>query len=101
MGQTFCALAAAIAVIPLALTPAAGQTPAATAGRWSLPRTSDGQPDLQGIWTNATITPLERPRELAGKEFFTPDEAAEYAKQARERNNGDRRGSVRSDSWLQ
>ena len=26
------------------------------------PRTPDGQPDLQGVWTNATITPLERPR---------------------------------------
>ena len=32
-------------------------------------RTPDGQPDLQGIWTNATLTPLERPKELAGKEW--------------------------------
>src|SRR5262245_49658281 len=31
---------------------------------WKMPRTADGQPDLQGIWTNATITPLERPKEL-------------------------------------
>ena len=57
------------------------------------PRTVDGRPDLQGIWTNATVTPLERPLELAGKEFFTKEEAAAYEKQAVERNDADRRGS--------
>src|ERR1700689_2083092 len=36
---------------------------------WTAPRTPDGHPDLQGVWTNGTITPLERPAELAGKEF--------------------------------
>src|SRR6202171_5515665 len=45
---------------------------------WTPPRTPDGQPDLQGIWTNATLTPLERPAELAAKEFLTPEEAEEY-----------------------
>ena len=59
--------------VALALAPAliAGQTATEKAKPWTLPRTVDGQPDLQGIWTNATLTPLERPRELAGKEFFT------------------------------
>ena len=61
------------------------------AGQTKLPRTPDNQPDLQGIWNNGTITPLERPRELEGKPFFTPEEAAQYEKQVRERNNGDRR----------
>jgi hypothetical protein len=51
----------------------------------------DGHPDLQGIWTNGTITPLERPSEFADKPFFTAAEAAEYEKQVRGRNNGDRR----------
>ena len=32
-----------------------------------MPRTPDGHPDLQGIWSNATRTPLERPAEFAGK----------------------------------
>jgi hypothetical protein len=68
----------------------ASPKPGAKAGRIS-PRTLDSQRDLQGIWTNATLTPLERPSELAGKEFFTEAEAAEYEKQMRDRNNADRR----------
>jgi hypothetical protein len=46
------------------------------------PRTPDGQPDLQGTWTDATITPFERPDELAGKPVLTPAEAAEIEKKA-------------------
>jgi hypothetical protein len=45
-------------------------------------RTPDGQPDLEGYWSNVTITPLERPAELAGKEFFTEQELAEREKRA-------------------
>lgn len=43
------------------------------------PRTPDGQPDLQGYWTNSTYVPLERPNGVT-KEFYTPQEAAERAK---------------------
>jgi hypothetical protein len=69
------ASAAAIAVVSL--------TPESVAGQ--------AQPNLEGIWTNATITPLERPPEFAGKEFLTEKEAAEYETQVRERNNADLR----------
>src|SRR5438067_12535229 len=41
---------------------------------WTPPKTPDGQPDLQGVWTNPTMTPFERPREIAGKEFMTVKE---------------------------
>jgi hypothetical protein len=62
------------------------------------PRTPDGQPDLQGVWTNITITPLERPANLAGKEFFTAAEARQYEKDTVDRNNADRRdGGAQAD----
>jgi len=44
--------------------------------RWTPPRTSWGDPDLQGIWNNSTITELERPQELSGKQVLADDEAA-------------------------
>jgi hypothetical protein len=69
MSSRFPAIAGALAVL-IAL-PAAGQT-----------RTPDGHPDLQGVWTNATITPLERPKSLAEKATLTDAEAAEFEKNA-------------------
>ena len=69
-----------------------GAAALAIAAQATSPR-SFGERDLQGIWTNATVTPLERPAELAGKEFFTEAEAAAFEKRARERNDADRRDS--------
>jgi hypothetical protein len=73
---------AAVSILMAAL-PAAGQTAA--------PRTGWGAPDLQGVWNYATITPLERPVELAGKQVLTDKEAADFEKQTLERRNPDRR----------
>src|SRR5437867_4453747 len=73
--------------------PADAQSRAAAPKKWTAPRTPDGHPDLQGIWTNATITPFERPRDLAGKEYFTEQEAAEYEKKVVAANDRDRRGT--------
>jgi hypothetical protein len=42
-----------------------------------LPRTPDGHPDLQGIWNNATQTPLQRPVALGDKQFYTDEELAQ------------------------
>ena len=41
---------------------------------WVQSRTPDGQPDLQGFWSNSTYVPLERPNGVT-KEFYTPEEA--------------------------
>ena len=64
-------------VFVLGVTPfLAGQT-----RQWTPPRTADGQPDLQGFWTNSTYAPLERPKNVT-KEFYTKEEAAEMEKRA-------------------
>jgi len=56
-------------------------------------RTPDGQPDLQGIYTSATVVPLERPANLKGKEFYTEAEAAENAKKVLGISSWERLGS--------
>ncbi len=100
-----CALlaAAGVAILATATAPLDAQTRAAAkpaAKAWTQARTPDGQPDLQGIWTNATITPFERPAALAGKEFLTEQEAAQLEQQNAERRdaneNSPRPGDVGS-----
>ena len=92
--------AVSLAPVP-ALTEASGgggQTPTAAADTSTSPRTSWGAPDLQGIWDFRTLTPLERPRGLAGKEVLTDAEAAEFEQQVIHGHNADRRdGGARRD----
>ena len=68
MARRYLAAVAAVAVVALLVpSPAAGQA-----------STPWGDPDLQGVWDFRTLTPLERPDELAGKEVFTAEEAAQF-----------------------
>src|SRR5580698_11205804 len=73
-----------VAVLVGLAIPASAEPPA---------RTPDGQPDLQGIWTNATVVPLERPVNLKDKEFYTEAEAAANAKQVLGISSWERLGS--------
>jgi hypothetical protein len=84
--------AVGFALLVLASAPASGQAAsqaakplAKPANKWTPLRTPDGRPDWQGYWTNATFTPLERPAEFAGKEFFTEAEAAAFEAQRLQR----------------
>jgi hypothetical protein len=81
-------LAVVAIVVLLAPQPAASQalSPAArtatAAKSWTPARTPDGKPDLQGTWTDGTLTPLERPKGLGAKEFYTDQEFAKLAARA-------------------
>jgi hypothetical protein len=62
----------------LALTFLIAGPASAQSREWQPPRTPDGKPDLQGTFTFRTITPLQRPAALAGKDTLTPEEAAAF-----------------------
>jgi hypothetical protein len=76
MKAPIAAFAALTLMSLLIATPAAGQALATnkTAKAWAAPHTPDGVPDLQGTWTNNTVTPLERPKGLGSKELYTDEE---------------------------
>jgi hypothetical protein len=80
MTRTMLGVLAGILFTALA---AAAQTPAA---QYRAPRTPDGQPDLQGFWTNATYTPLERPEGVT-KAIYTPAEMEAAIKAAAQRES--------------
>jgi hypothetical protein len=67
---------------------------------WTPPRAADGHPSLEGYWTNASFTPLERPAELASKEFFTEAEAAAWQKQRIEKENSQAKDDIHYDNVI-
>jgi hypothetical protein len=73
-----------VALAVLVPVSAAGQTAA-----WKAPRTADGKPDIQGTFTFSTITPLQRPEALEGKETLTAEEAAAFEASENRRLNRD------------
>ena len=89
----FVALASLLTLSAAAQThsPAAKPAAASTGKNAAYRRTGDGLPDFTGIWTNVTITPLERPRDLAGKEFFTEQEVSAYETRTVQQRNRDQR----------
>jgi hypothetical protein len=56
---------------------------------WTAPRTPDGQPDLQGVWANNNVTPLERPKQLGDRQYLTDQELTTLKERAAELFAGD------------
>jgi len=91
-------LAAVIATAAVLAVPVSAQAPGAAntrpvAKKSAIPRAQDGHPDLQGVWTNATVTPVERPAQFANRMTISDTEATIY-----EKENGDIFFGVKGDT---
>jgi|SRR5579864_251747 len=78
-----CVAATGALAVASAFAQSAADSKPASKKAWSAPRLADGHPDLQGTWTNATLTPLERPAQFANQPFLTKEETAKAEAQAR------------------
>ena len=99
--------ACSVVAVAIALTVAlAGQTPAKQAKAYTVPRTPWGDPDLQGVWNDATSTPLQRPN--GTKDVLTDEEAADFQASlahelTRDRRDGGPEADVNrayNDHWM-
>ena len=84
MSLRYSSMLLALCAIITAMVVAAPATAQSTDGRWVMPRTANGHPDLQGNWSNATLTPMQRPRDQEGRVLALADAAQ------REQANADR-----------
>jgi hypothetical protein len=60
------------------------QTRGSAGAGWKVPRLPDGKPDLQGVWDYKTITPLDRPQDVANQKLLTDEQFALSEKRARD-----------------
>jgi hypothetical protein len=82
-----------IAGVMIFMSPASGQVPkkAAAPAKTTVPTTPWGDPDLQGVWNDATSTPLQRPGAVGAKDVLTDEEAEEFQQQLANDLTRDRR----------
>ncbi len=97
--QVLAGLLTVLAIV--AFVPAVG---AQTDASMEAPRTPWGAPDLQGVWDFRSLTPMERPEELAESETFSAEQAAEFAEETIRRRSRDNDTSDRvvpyNDFWF-
>jgi hypothetical protein len=77
-----------LAIVLAVTTTAVLAAQSRTAATWSVPRMPDGRPDLQGVWANNNMTPLERPAQFAGRATMTDAELADVKKRAKQLADG-------------
>ena len=83
---------------PASAKAATGKATSKAAARTAVPRTPWGEPDLSGVWNDATSTPLQRPSSVGGKDVLNDEEAEEFSKELEHNLTRDRRdGSAAVD----
>jgi len=87
--------AGSLAIVPLAAQSQVTAKPAPAAKAWTMPRTPDGKPDLQGVYSNATNIPVARPANLGAKEFYDSEADKTASAAAAGGGRGGRGGAAR------
>ncbi len=90
ISSRFALLVGTLVAATLSGAAVAGQQPASRAATgWTVPKTLDGQPDLQGVWSNDVITPLQRPVQLKDRSVLTAEEVTRLKARSAELFAGD------------
>src|ERR1700726_2834210 len=76
------AVASVIASVDVTVSAQGKGEPQKAAARPSAPRTPDGRPDLSGVWSFVSATPLQRPEEFGGKAVLSDEEIAQLERRA-------------------
>ena len=98
LASLFALAAVGSFVPPVSAQSQVAAKPAPAAKAWTMPRTPDGKPDLQGVYSNATTVPVARPGYLGAKEFYTDEADKEASAKAAPAGGGrgGRGGAARS-----
>jgi hypothetical protein len=99
-GTTVALIVFASSVVAGQGSSSAGRKPSSLREAYKAQRTPDGQPDLQGVWSNNSITPLERPPEFGEKTILSDKDVSQLKKRAQDLLDSSQAGEIIGDSLI-